>query len=95
VFTKLLPGNERRHTHTDTQTDGKDLCSTPFLDMYHSKFQKLWSNLIEFRRFEYEDTEQQHPIADTVMERVHGVLTAIARLEGRTPASLGKVRNGL
>jgi hypothetical protein len=66
VFTMQLPSNEMRDTRTctDTQTDGKDLWYTPFLDMYHPEFQKLWSNLIESRRLEHEDTRQQHPEAD-------------------------------
>jgi hypothetical protein len=28
-FTERLPSNDRRDTHTDTQTDGRDLWSTP------------------------------------------------------------------
>jgi hypothetical protein len=27
VFTEPLPSNDRRDTHTDTQTDGRDLCN--------------------------------------------------------------------
>jgi hypothetical protein len=42
------------------------------------EFQKLWSNLIESLRLEYENTLQQHPDADAVMECVHGVLTIIS-----------------
>jgi hypothetical protein len=30
VFTELLSSNERRVTHTDTESDGRDLWSTPF-----------------------------------------------------------------
>jgi hypothetical protein len=29
VFTELLPSNERRYTYTDTETDERDLLSTP------------------------------------------------------------------
>jgi hypothetical protein len=54
------------------------------------KFQKLWSNLTESLRLEYESTIQQHPEADAVMERVCGVLTAIARLVECSPASVGE-----
>jgi hypothetical protein len=38
---------------------------------------------------EYENTGQQHPDADAVMEPVRGVLTAIACLAGCTPALVG------
>jgi hypothetical protein len=48
------------------------------------EFQKLCSNLTKSLRLEYENAIQ-HPDADAVMERVRGVLTAIARLAGRTP----------
>jgi hypothetical protein len=54
------------------------------------EFQKLWSNLIESLRWEYENTVQQHPDADAVMERVHKVITAIAQVAGCTVASVGK-----
>jgi hypothetical protein len=54
------------------------------------EFQKLWSNLIESLRLEHENTAQQHPDADAVMELVRGVLTAIVRLAGYTPASVGE-----
>jgi hypothetical protein len=53
------------------------------------EFQKLWSNLIEFLRLKYENTIQ-HPDADAAMVSVRGVLTAIARLAGCTPASVGE-----
>jgi hypothetical protein len=39
---------------------------------------------------EYENTIEQHPDADAVMERVRGVLSAIARLEGYTLGSVGE-----
>jgi hypothetical protein len=52
------------------------------------EFQKLWSNLTESLRLEYENTIKQHPDTDAVMERVRGVLTAIALLTGCTPASV-------
>jgi hypothetical protein len=49
------------------------------------ELQKLWSTLLESLRLEHEDTvQQQRPDADAVMERVGGVLTANARLEGCT-----------
>jgi hypothetical protein len=44
----------------------------------------------ESLRLEYENAIQQHPDANAAMERVRGVLTAIARLAGRTPASVGR-----
>jgi hypothetical protein len=53
------------------------------------EFQKLWSNLIESLRLEYENFIQ-HPDCDSVMERVSGVLTAIAHIAGCTPASAGE-----
>jgi hypothetical protein len=54
------------------------------------QLQKLWSNMTDSLRLEYENTIQQDPDADAVMERVRGVLTAIARLVGCTPASAGE-----
>jgi hypothetical protein len=39
---------------------------------------------------EYENTIQQHPNADAVMEHVHRVFTAIASLAGYTPASVSE-----
>jgi hypothetical protein len=53
-----------------------------------SEFQKLWLKLTESVRLEYENTIQQHPDANAVMERACGVFAAIARLAA-------KVRNGL
>jgi hypothetical protein len=50
-----------------------------------SEFQKIWSNLIESLRLENENTMQQNPDADAVMEGVHGVLTTIALLAECTP----------
>jgi hypothetical protein len=38
---------------------------------------------------EYGDTVQQHPETEGVMKSERGVLIAIARLAGRTPASVG------
>jgi hypothetical protein len=58
-------------------------------NVHTSEFQKLWSNLIESLKREYENTTQ-HPHVDAVMERVRGILTAIARLAGCTPASVGE-----
>jgi hypothetical protein len=52
--------------------------------------QKLWSNQIESLKFEYRDTIEQHPDAEAVMAGVRGVLIAIARLAGHTPASVGE-----
>jgi hypothetical protein len=52
--------------------------------------QKFCSNLIEYLRLVCENTIQQHPDADAVMEHVCGVLTAIARLAGCTPASISE-----
>jgi hypothetical protein len=52
------------------------------------EFQKLWSNLVESFRLEYENTMQQHTDTDAVMEHVCGVLITIARLAGCTPASV-------
>jgi hypothetical protein len=48
------------------------------------------SNLTETLRLEYENTIQLYPDADFVMERVRGVLSAIARLEGCTAVSVGE-----
>lgn len=45
------------------------------------EFQKLWSNLTEPLRLQYENTIQ-HPDANSVIEHVCGVLTAIACLAG-------------
>lgn len=56
----------------------------------NSGYQKLWSNLAESLRFEQENTIQQHPDADTLMERVCVVVTAIACLAGCVPASVGE-----
>jgi hypothetical protein len=53
------------------------------------EFQKLWTNLIECPRLEYENTIHQQPDADAVIERVRGVLTVIIRLARCTPASVG------
>jgi hypothetical protein len=50
-----------------------------------SEFQKIWSNLTEFLRLENENTMQQNPDADAVMEGVQGVLTPIALLAECTP----------
>jgi hypothetical protein len=36
------------------------------------EYQKLWSNLIESLRLEYENAIQQNPDADAVIERVPG-----------------------
>jgi hypothetical protein len=44
-------------------------------NVHTPEFQKLWSNLIESLRLEYENTVQQHPDSDAVMELVRGVLT--------------------
>jgi hypothetical protein len=44
------------------------------------EFQKLWSNLIESLKLEYENTVQQHPDSDAVVKRICGALTPIARL---------------
>jgi hypothetical protein len=54
------------------------------------EFLNLWSNLIESLRLEYENSKQQHPDADALMERVCVVFTAIARLARCTPASVGE-----
>jgi hypothetical protein len=53
-------------------------------------FQKLWSNQIASLRSEYKDAIQQHPDAGGVMERVHVVLTNIARLARCTPVYVGE-----
>jgi hypothetical protein len=53
------------------------------------EFQKLWSNLIEYLRLEYENTIQ-HPDWDAVMEHECRVLITITRLAGCTPASVSK-----
>jgi hypothetical protein len=53
------------------------------------EFQKLRPHLTESLRLGYENTIHQHPDADVVMERARGVLTAIARQMGCTPASVG------
>jgi 5-carboxymethyl-2-hydroxymuconate isomerase len=52
------------------------------------EFQKFWSNQTDSLRMEYGDTIQQHPDTDAVIERVHGVLIATARLAECTPASV-------
>jgi hypothetical protein len=52
-------------------------------------FQKFLSSQIEYLRLEYRDIVQDHE-ADAVIERVRGVLIAIARLAGCTPASVGE-----
>jgi hypothetical protein len=54
------------------------------------EFQKLWSNLIESLRLAYENTIQEHPDADAVMEHVQEVHTVIAFLAGCTPVSWWK-----
>jgi selenocysteine lyase/cysteine desulfurase len=54
------------------------------------EFQKIWSNLIECLRLEYENTTEQHPDAEALTERIREVVTAIARLAGCTPASVGE-----
>jgi hypothetical protein len=60
-------------------------------NVHTTEFQKLWSIQIEsVRRLEYEDTIQQHPEANGVMERVLEVLIPIARLTGCTHASVGE-----
>jgi hypothetical protein len=53
-------------------------------------FQNLWPKLIVTLRLEYENSIQQHPDTDVVMERVRGVLASIPRLAGCTPASVGE-----
>jgi hypothetical protein len=54
------------------------------------QFQKLCSNQIESLKLEYREVTQQDPDAGSVVERVLEVLTAIARLAGCTPASVGE-----
>jgi hypothetical protein len=53
------------------------------------EFQKLWSNLIESLRLEYENTVQQHP-NNAVMNLVCGVLTHVAHLAQCILVSVGK-----
>jgi hypothetical protein len=48
-------------------------------------FQQLWSNQIESLCLGYVETMKEHPNADAVMKRVHGVLVDISRLAGCTP----------
>jgi hypothetical protein len=55
--------------------------------MYHPRISEA---LVKHGWLEYENTIQNHPDADAFMERVYGVLTAIARLAGGTPASVGE-----
>jgi hypothetical protein len=52
-------------------------------------FQQIWSNQLESLRREYVETMKEHPSADAVMKRLHGVLIDISRLAGCTPASVG------
>jgi hypothetical protein len=54
------------------------------------EFQNFWSKQIESLRSEYGKVIRQHPDAEGVMERINGVLIAIARLAGCTPASVGE-----
>jgi hypothetical protein len=49
------------------------------------EFLNMWSNLIQSLKLEYENTVQQNPDTDAVMECVCGVLVAIARLAECTP----------
>jgi hypothetical protein len=46
MFTKPLPSNDREDTHTDTQTGGRGLCSTPLrwiqVTDIHNKFHEDW-----------------------------------------------------
>lgn len=51
------------------------------------EFQKLWSNLIEFMRLEYDIT--QYPDVDTAMEPVRGVFITVC-LEECTLASVSE-----
>jgi hypothetical protein len=51
-FTKLFPSNERKNTHTDTQTDGKDLCGVPLRKalVLWCIYQDLWRSVQALRR---------------------------------------------
>jgi hypothetical protein len=55
------------------------------VNVFTSELQKIWSNLIEFLRLGNENTVQQNPEADAVMECAYGVLTTIVHLEECTP----------
>jgi hypothetical protein len=56
------------------------------------EFQKFWSNQIESLGLEYGDAIQ-HPDTNTVIERLRGVLIAIARLADVPLLQSEKVRN--
>jgi hypothetical protein len=60
------------------------------INVHTPEFHKLWSYLIKSLRLKYENSIQQHPDANAVMEHVRGVLTPIARLAGCTPESVGE-----
>jgi hypothetical protein len=49
------------------------------------EIQKIWSNLTASLRLGNENTMQQNPGADTVMEGLRGVLTTIACIAECTP----------